>query len=209
MVQTAAARLDSEPTAAEERRREILAAASRLFRERGLHGTGMRDIAAALGCTAGNLYYYFESKQELLAYCQEATLGELAAEAELQSRAGGAVAPRLRALVAAHVVSLNESRPGSLAHLEVEALPARRRRALLERRKSYEHAVAALVAEGQRRGELRSETDPELAALAILGAVNWTVKWFDPSGRKTAREVGEAFADLLIGGLLAGGESVR
>jgi AcrR family transcriptional regulator len=145
MVQTSP-RLESEPTAAEERRREILAVASRLFRERGLHGTGMRDIAAELGCTAGNLYYYFESKQDLLAWCQEGTLAELAAEAGRQRAAGGPVAPRLRELIAAHVVSLNESRPGSLAHLDVEELPARRRRALLERRKGYERAIAALVA---------------------------------------------------------------
>jgi AcrR family transcriptional regulator len=200
MVQTGAARAEPDSAAAEARRGEILAAASRLFRERGLHGTGMRDIAAALGCTAGNLYYYFESKQELLAWCQEATLAELAGEAERQITAGGPVRDRLRALIAAHVVCLNESRPGSLAHLEVEALPPRRRRALMARRKSYERSLAALVAEGVERGELRA-VDPEMAALAVLGAVNWTVKWFDPAGRKSARQVGETFADLLVGGL--------
>ena len=69
MVQTAnAPRPEPSGPAADARRREILAAASRLFRERGLHDAGMREIAAALGMTAGNLYYYFGSKQELLAY---------------------------------------------------------------------------------------------------------------------------------------------
>ena len=59
------------------RKREILREASRAFAERGFHRTGMREIAAALGRSAGNLYYYFSSKEELLAFCQEETAGWL------------------------------------------------------------------------------------------------------------------------------------
>jgi hypothetical protein len=45
--------------------------------------------------------------------------------------------------------------------------------------------------------------DPKVSALAILGAVNWTVKWFRPDGPKTAREIGREMAGLLARGLLA------
>ena len=41
--------------------------------------------------------------------------------------------------------------------------------------------------------------------MAILGAVNWTVKWFRPEGGKTAAQIGREFADLLVGGLTAEG----
>ena len=37
----------------------------------------------------------------------------------------------------------------------------------------------------------------------ILGAVNWTVKWFRPDGRKSAREIGREQAELLVRGVLA------
>src|SRR3954452_16747950 len=57
-----------------EKKREILDAASRVFRRRGLQSTGMRDIAAELGMAVGNLYYYFKDKEELLAFVQENTL---------------------------------------------------------------------------------------------------------------------------------------
>ncbi|HEX6901001.1 MAG TPA: hypothetical protein VF789_14855 [Thermoanaerobaculia bacterium] len=40
-------------------------------------------------------------------------------------------------------------------------------------------------------------------ALALLGAVNWTVKWFRPDGGKSAREIGRECAELLVRGLLA------
>lgn len=205
MVQTAAvARLEPTGPAADARRREILAAASRLFRARGLHATGMREIAAELGMTAGNLYYYFPSKQDLLAYCQEATLAELLALVERaeasRGRAHQPAATRLREILVGHVVALNESTPGSLAHLEIEEVPPSRRRTLLARRRRYETSLRKLLVEGMESGELRT-VDPRLATLALLGALNWTVKWFDPSGPKSAREVGESIADLLLAGI--------
>ncbi|MFL6235441.1 MAG: helix-turn-helix domain-containing protein, partial [Thermoanaerobaculia bacterium] len=117
-----------------EKKREILDAASRVFRRRGLAATGMRDIAAELGMAVGNLYYYFKDKEELLAFVQEDALAgllEIAArvrETELRADA------RLFRLIEEHVVRLNEGTPGSLAHLEVEALGEAWRREVQERR---------------------------------------------------------------------------
>ncbi len=99
-----------------EKKREILDAASRVFRRRGLQSTGMRDIAAELGMAVGNLYYYFKDKEELLAFVQEGTLEGLL-DLAVQVRKN-----RLPADAQGHVVLLNEGIPGSLAHLEVEAL---------------------------------------------------------------------------------------
>lgn len=204
MVQTTAApRSEATGPNADERRREILAAASGLFRAKGLHATGMRDIAAALGMTAGSLYYYFPSKQELLAYCQEATLDELLRRAAAIEQGGELADAQLRALVAAHVEVLNEATPGSLAHLEIDEVPAARRAPLLARRKRYERIFRRRIEEGITAGLFRP-VDPSLAALALLGALNWTVKWFEEEGRKSAAEVGREFATLLVDGLARG-----
>ena len=43
--------------------------------------------------------------------------------------------------------------------------------------------------------------DPRLATLALLGALNWTVKWYREGGGKGAAQVGEEFADLFLSGL--------
>jgi AcrR family transcriptional regulator len=52
---------------ATEKKREILEAASRVFRRKGPHTGGMRDIAAGLEMAVGNLYYYLQDKEDLLA----------------------------------------------------------------------------------------------------------------------------------------------
>jgi AcrR family transcriptional regulator len=49
-----------------ERRREILDAAVRLFRDRGFDETTVQDIAEGAGVAAGTLYLHFRSKEHLL-----------------------------------------------------------------------------------------------------------------------------------------------
>lgn len=200
MVQNILARSEPAGRAAEERRREILAAASRVFRRKGFAATGMRDVAAELGMTAGNLYYYFAGKEAILAFCQEATLDDLLAGAAEIARLDLPADERLARLIAAHVTCLNQTWPGSLAHLEIEALAPEHRAPLAAKRRRYERTIADLIAAGAARGELR-DVDPRLATLALLGALNWTVKWFSPAGALGAAEVGAAFARLFLDGL--------
>jgi AcrR family transcriptional regulator len=200
MVQTSADPLVQQKSL--EKKREILQAASRVFRRRGLQSTGMRDIATELNMAVGNLYYYFKDKEALLAFVQEDTLEallELADRVRNQKlRANG----RLFMLIEEHVVLLNEEIPGSLAHLEVEALTEPWRRRVQDRRDAYERAFREILEEGMATGIFR-QTDPKVSAMAILGAVNWTVKWFRPDGGKTAREIGRECAELLVRGVAA------
>ncbi len=191
-----------------ERKREILEAASRVFRRRGVHGTGMREIAAELGMTVGNLYYYFENKQALLAFCQQDGLSGLLALAERLREMPLSPAARLYLLIVGHVERVNEGTPGSLAHLEVEGLDGSFRDTILGRRGEYERALRRLIEDGIRAGAFRA-TDAKVAALAILGAMNWTVKWFRPEGGKAAREIGREFAELQVRGLLAPGVELQ
>ncbi|MCI8663038.1 MAG: TetR/AcrR family transcriptional regulator [Hungatella sp.] len=44
----------------------ILDTARHLFTEKGFHGTSMRDIAAALNISVGNLTYHYKKKEELI-----------------------------------------------------------------------------------------------------------------------------------------------
>jgi len=162
----------------------------------------MRDIATELDMAVGNLYYYFKDKEALLAFVQEDTLEallELASRVRDQKlRANG----RLFMLIEEHVVLLNEEIPGSLAHLEVEALTEPWRRRVQDRRDAYERAFREIIEEGIATGVFR-QTDPKVSAMAILGAINWTVKWFRPGGGKTAREIGKECAEMLVRGLAA------
>lgn len=185
-----------------ERKREILDAAARVFRRQGLHASGMRDIAAELDMAVGNLYYYFKDKEEILAFVQEDALTGLLALAEKVRGQRLTADAKLSLLIEGHVVRLNEETPGSLAHLEIEALGELWRRRIQARRDEYERAFREIIEEGIVGGVFRP-VDPKVSTLAILGSVNWTVKWFRPEGAKSAREIGRECAEILVRGLLA------
>jgi len=201
MVQSIAGEPSTAPLPApDQRRREILAAASAVFRRKGFAATGMREIAAELGMTAGNLYHYFEGKEDLLAFCQETTLDALLDSVDAVVAFDLPATETLRRIVEAHLLCLNETFPGSLAHLEVEALSEPRRGPIAAKRRRYERALAQVIEDGVGRGELAA-SDPKLVTLALLGALNWTVKWFDPRGPRPVRAVADEFARLFLSGL--------
>jgi AcrR family transcriptional regulator len=151
--------------------------------------------------TVGNLYYYFEDRRDLLAFCQETTLERLQDLATRVESAGAPAEEKLRALIAGHVFELNEGVPGSLAHLEVEAIDEDRRPGILARREAYEETWRRVIAAGVASRAFR-RVDPGTAARALLGACNWTVKWYRPGGERDARQIGADFADVLVGGLV-------
>ena len=54
------------PDLVERRRRQIAAAAVKLFIEKGFHKTTTSQIAGASGFSIGSLYEYFASKEDIL-----------------------------------------------------------------------------------------------------------------------------------------------
>jgi hypothetical protein len=48
-----------------------------------------------------------------------------------------------------------------------------------------------LIGVGQKEGLIRAGVDPKLAALWILGSMNWVYRWFHPGGEFTAHQIGE------------------
>lgn len=197
----------SKQLRADGRRQEILAAASGAFRKLGVRRAGMREIADALGLSAGNLYYYFRNKDELIYYCQDRTLDALLEVARVARDQYGSRG-QLAHLIEGHLrVVLGEQASG-LLHLEFDVLPPELLKKVVQKRDRYERAVRALIADGQKRGEVRPG-NPKLDAFVLLGALNWAVRWFRPNGDWSVDDVAKHHRERLLDGLLARGGVVK
>lgn len=190
------------------RRLEILRAAGKMFRAHGFAATGMRDVAAAANLSPANLYNYFRGKRELLFFCQDNSLDRMIAALEKARCSSARTAEQLSMVIESHVRCVLDEVEGSAAHLLTTPLPPRLQRRLVAKRDRYEEGVRQIVAAGIRSGEFVS-CDPALAACAILGALNWSVRWFRPEGRLTAAEIADEFAYYLTRGLVARPATLR
>lgn len=186
----------------EARRLDILRAAARVFRRSGVAAAGMRDIAREADLSPGNLYYYFAGKDELLFFCQDRTVDRMLEAAAAASASSMPVADQLRAVIRAHLHYTLEELEGATAHLEVDMLAEALRRGIIEKRDKYEYAVRALIAKGVKRGEF-APCDAALVARAMLGALNWTSRWYRPDGAHSVAAIAEGLADYLVRGIAA------
>lgn len=168
----------------------------------------MRDIAEAAALSPANLYNYFEGKHEILFFCQDNSLDRMIGALEKVRRMRAIAAEKLRLVIVSHLRCVLDEVEGSAAHLLTSALPSRLQRRLIAKRDRYEEGVRQLIAAGVRSGEFVS-CDPTLTACAILGALNWSVRWFSPEGRLTPAEIADGFADYLMRGLLANPDVLR
>ena len=185
----------------EAKRAEILRRAAEVFRRKGFHAAGMRDIARGLGMAPGALYYYFESKDDLLYSCQMFSLKRLLASATEIAEADLAADVKLKRLIRSHLGHILGEFGGGRAHVEFHALPAPLLKRVVSKRDAYEALVRRVLEEGIGQGTLRA-ADVRLTTLSLLGALNWTVVWWRPEGRVDLNRVADQMAATFLEGLL-------
>ncbi|MHB8950119.1 MAG: TetR/AcrR family transcriptional regulator [Rhodoferax sp.] len=194
------------------RRQQLLTAAARLFRDQGFDATSTRDIAASVGMHSGSPFYHFKSKDALLlAVMEEGMRSALARQAEaLQGAQAAAVVAagsspparqavlQLRRLIRAHFDTLlgpgNDFIPVML--YEHRSLNARQRAALAQLQVAYEAAWTPVLEALYASGHLRAPV--KLARLLILGALNWSVQWFDEKKGASLDELSDAAMALFL-----------
>lgn len=184
-----------------DRRIEILKSAAAAFRRRGYHGASVDEIASALDMTKGNLYYYFQNKEEILFACHDYSLDELLALMEQVRAESTSPDDKLRKLILAFIHMMLDELQGTALTLDLQALSPALMKRVIAKRDRFDHGLRAIIQQGMDEGLFRPG-DPKMIGFAIMGAVNWITKWFDPAGPMSSENIGQRFADYLVGGLL-------
>ena len=194
------------------RRLELIRAAAVLFRRKGFDATSTRDIAAAVGMRSGSPFYHFKSKSALLyAVMEDGMRSAIARQGEALSatrslpegdepgQASGATAcAQMRHLIRAHFDTLlgagNDFVPVML--YEHRALSVAQRKLLARLQGEYESAWTPVLEALHASGRLRAPV--KLARLLILGALNWSVQWFDRNKGASLDQLTDAAMALFL-----------
>lgn len=189
--------------AADLTRQYILESAAKLFRDQGFVGTTLRQIGEASGIQAGSIYYHFGSKDEILAEILDVGIDEVQkAVKERLSRLpkNASALKKIGVAIEGHLLGLLEHGDFTSASIRTYGqLPAELKRPNQARRASYSRFWDSLLSEAAERGELRKGVDLHVARLVILGALNWTVEWYDPK-QGSVEAVAQKIAFLVTGG---------
>lgn len=164
------------------RRRQLLRASARLFREKGYDGTSVRDIAQATGMQSGSWVYHFPTKQDILEAVMREGLVEALARVEAIAAAGLPPRATFEQLVREHLGTLLG--PGQdfipVVLYEWRSLAPGSRRQIKVLLKRYEAVWQDVIAALQQDGAWPART--RIDALLLFGALNWIARWYDPRG---------------------------
>src|SRR5262245_38626913 len=148
----------------------------------------------------GNLYYYYRNKEEILLACHQYSLDRLLALLETVEQSDVAPDEKLRRLIVSFVHTILDELHGTALFLDLEALTVPHRKQVIARRDRFDHGMRRVIEDGVRSGAF-GDIDAKLLSFAILGAVNWIPRWYQPDGPASSQEIADRFADYLVGGL--------
>lgn len=181
--------------------REKVLAAAELFAELGLDATKMEDVAAATGVPKATLYYYFEGKEDILAFLFGEILDEVGRAVRDAISGEGTAADRLRAAVVAHL-GVFKAFPAASRALQFDLGRAARIPFIADRTSAaFIEPVRVLLVEGAKDGSIRRVKRPRVVATAILGAI--TTVGINGLTLGSSRRI-EHLADDLVGFVLHG-----
>lgn len=193
---------------------DFLAAAARLFAEKGYRETGMEDIARLAEYGTGTIYRYFKSKEDLYQELLFRKLTDFSAVLRERVEGEGTARGKLRALVTGQLdffranleflsIMLGDnifSRPGGCPVEEGRCAEVLAR---------YETLARAIFVEGMERGEFR-RLDPDLLVSAFVGLMDHCLfETMDRHGELREEELRPFLLGFLERAILAEGEGER
>ena len=184
-------------------REELLTRAAEVFEAKGFAQTRLEDIALALNLKRSALYYYFQTKNDILRALVEQYAENVASKMEeIAANHPGTYADKLRALLSSSILDRMEggARFRALDGVGAE-MPEDIKKSFAHARRRILDIYVATIRDGMDAGEFRS-LDPGVAALAVLGVANWTSWWYRPNGRQEPQELARTLIDIAIQGLV-------
>jgi AcrR family transcriptional regulator len=179
---------------------KILVHATNVFCEKGYAAASMRDLSRASGVSLSGLYYYFESKEELLYLIQKDTFSTIVARLRERLEEVSDPAERIRCFILNHLEYFltNQKAMKVLSH-EDEVLANGFRSEIAAIKREYYRICIELLDNYKRATGL--EFSSRTAVLSLFGMMNWIYTWYNPRVDADARQLAREMGDIFLRGV--------
>lgn len=185
----------------EQRRNEIVDEAARLFAANGYHATGVAELGDAVGLGRGALYYYIDSKENLLTLIHDRVIVDVLAAGNAAMAMEAPATERLRSLGRdlVRIIALYPDHVWVFLH-EFKSLSGSAAEQFRSNRRSFENSIETILISGVNEGAFKI-ANTRLTTLAWLGLHNYIYIWFRSGGSITVEMIAENFSDIFLDGI--------
>src|SRR5712691_7103248 len=181
----------------------ILVYATNVFCDKGYAAASMRDLSRASGVSLSGLYYYFESKEELLYLIQKHTFSTIVDR--LRGRLDDVPDPadRIRLFILNHLEYFlaNQKAMKVLSH-EDDVLKNGFGSEIRAIKREYYRICTVLLDDLKRERMLTFST--RTAVLSLFGIMNWIYTWYNPRVDGNAAKLAGEMGDIFLAGIRYG-----
>ena len=142
------------------RTKEIIAAAAKLFQEKGYHATTIQDVADEVGMLKGSLYYHIKSKEELLYLVTKEPIRELIERQKKLMESALSPQQKIVEFIRSHLQAFDANYPHMFVFLQEKASLSKPVQAEVAGNDfRYEALLEAILHQGVDGGHFRRELD--------------------------------------------------
>lgn len=185
-------------------RASIVRVAVDVFNKHGYDATSMGMLAAELGITKSAIYHHVDGKEHILQLALDHALGGLEDVLRDEHATSGSADARLEFVLRGAVGVLADRLPFVTLLVRLRGNTEVERHAL-QRRRTFDRAVASLVDEARASGALRSDVDARTTSRLLFGMINSIVEWFRPDGPLSPADLADDVVKVAFGGILRPG----
>jgi AcrR family transcriptional regulator len=186
----------------------VLKTAASIFAEKGYHSTSIRDIGRATKMSLSGLYYYFNSKEELLFLIQDYCFSTVIDDCRRLLTGVADPVHRLQLLIENHlnyfVQNMNEMKV--LSH-EANAIGGDLFKKVNNKKRQYVDLAMGLL-EAIARDYHITDIDLRVATFSLFGMMNWIYNWYNPRKDVDVAGLSRNITRLFLSGFL-GDKSIQ
>lgn len=178
----------------------LLSSAAREFAQRGYDRTSMRDLARVSGISLAGVYYYVQSKEELLFLIQSRHFEAVIAGMREALRGVTDPVERLQRFVDNHLdYFATHMAEMKVLSREADALEGDFLQRVNDMKRQYTRALMDVLADIERRHG-PAHANRRVAAYSLFGMMNWIYTWYDPLGDVGIELLSQNICRLFLGG---------
>ena len=195
---------DSRPAAInhgdgfDEKRRNILSGAARVFDRKGFAAGTTKEVAAEVGLSQPAIYHYVGSKEDLLSEIAQQVASDMLTALRIGMSQGNDVRDQFRAVIREFTAAvLRNQVEFSVFWKELNSFPPNVREKVQREERQFIKELTVLVSELQATGDLPNEPPKAVITEGILGMVCWTYHWYRPGRSLDPSALAETFLALI------------